>query len=190
MTEPSHQAAAPKPAPETAKTARAPSSPAASAPSTVAAAAPAPTMESEARRLFGPHPSSDVTAVGPLQPRSLVSAGAEGSSSAASDCRPTPHPRRDPSTPPELVTIVGHILRRDDHRPLAGAHLQMIGTPYSAFTDDTGRYEFHFSEDLIADCRTQLVRVEAPGYRTEWVYVVVSPAVQNNDLMLQPHGRP
>ncbi|MEP6573275.1 MAG: carboxypeptidase-like regulatory domain-containing protein [Gemmatimonadota bacterium] len=188
MTERAPEAAPPTPPPQPAQPKQSP--PAASTPSTVASAAPASALETEARRLFGPHDPGDTATGGPKRSQSLVSVGAEGSSSSESDCRPVQHPPRDPSAPPELVTIIGHILRRDNRRPLAGAHLQMIGTPYSTFTDDTGRYEFRFSKELVEDCRTQLVRVEAPGYQTEWVYVVVSPGVPNDDLMLQQrHGR-
>jgi carboxypeptidase family protein len=81
--------------------------------------------------------------------------------------------------------ITGRIFRRDNGWPLTNAHLQMIGTPFVAFTDDQGWYTFRFDADLVEDCRTQMVRVTAPGYRTQWLSVVVAPGARTSDVVLE-----
>ncbi len=47
-------------------------------------------------------------------------------------------------------------------------------------------YAFRFDADLVEECRTQLVRVTAPGYRTQWVSIVVSSRIRSNDVLLEP----
>jgi hypothetical protein len=75
----------------------------------------------------------------------------------------------------ELGTVVGRIFRQDNGRPLAGAHLQMIGTPYVTFTDESGEYRFRFALALMDNCRTQYVKVSAAGYESRLLVLVVGP---------------
>lgn len=151
-------------------------------PATDAAAAAAPTIESEARRLFGPRNAPAVgTGKGPLQSPAFESLLTEGES----NCVPVQRPPRDPNTPPELGTVVGRILRRDNGQPLSGALLRMIGTPYVAYTDNDGKYRFVFDLALVQDCRTQLVYVMAPGYETERLTLVVGRQTMSDDVLLR-----
>jgi hypothetical protein len=118
--------------------------------------------------------------------RQLVQDGPEGSALLPSDCVPMAGPPRKADGSPHLATITGRILRRDNGLPLANAHLQMIGTPFIAFTDAQGWYTFRFDAALVEECRTQRVRVAAAGYRTQWVSVVVTSRIRSNDVLLEP----
>jgi hypothetical protein len=148
--------------------------------------AEAPTMESEAQRLFGRHDSGNEGAGPRDQFGTLAALGLSGGSAGESDCRPVPHPPLRPGEPPRMATVSGRIYRRDNGRPLAYANLQMIGTPYTAYSDAEGRYTFSFDQSLVEDCRTQLVRISAPGYKTELVSVLVAPYTRESDVGLAP----
>ena len=56
-------------------------------------------------------------------------------------------------------------------RPIPGALLQVLGTGFSTFADGVGHYRLRFDPDLVDACRTQLVRVTAPGYRTRTMFL-------------------
>jgi hypothetical protein len=82
-------------------------------------------------------------------------------------------------------TVVGRIFRQDGNRPLAGAHLQMLGTPYVAFTDSEGEYRFRFDLALMDNCRTQYVRVTAKGYESRLLVLMVGQNVRSDDVLLK-----
>ena len=63
-----------------------------------------------------------------------------------------------------LVFVAGQVISVDNGRPLPGAYLQILGTPYSTYSDNGGYYKLSFDRALVANCRTQAVRVTAPGY--------------------------
>lgn len=90
-------------------------------------------------------------------------------------CTPQPVAPRDSAGPPVFATVAGRIFRQDNGRPLAGAHLQMIGTPYVTFTDAGGEYRFKFDVALMDNCRTQYVRVSASGYESRLLVLVLGP---------------
>ncbi|MBA3760737.1 MAG: hypothetical protein H0X07_09385 [Gemmatimonadales bacterium] len=129
------------------------------------------TLESEARRIFG-------------RPRLMTRAGAGPQARRPMEvwikenpehCTPAPVAPRDSAGPTEFGTVVGRIFRQDNGRPLAGAHLQMIGTPYVTFTDATGEYRFKFDVALMDNCRTQYVKVTAAGYESRLLVLVLGP---------------
>jgi hypothetical protein len=141
-------------------------------------------MESEARRIFGRPRLGPPPGAGPLATRPMES------DITPTKCVPKPKPPRDPAAPPGtreagVGTVVGRIFRRDDVRPLPGAFLHMIGTPYVTFTDDDGMYRFKFDLSLVDDCRTQFVRVTAKGYQSQLLVLVVGENVQNENIMLR-----
>jgi hypothetical protein len=86
--------------------------------------------------------------------------------------------------PLQLGTVVGRIFRQESGQPLAGAHLQMIGTPYVTFTDGLGEYRFRFDLALVDNCRTQYVKVSAPGYESRLLVLVVGPR-RSEDVVLR-----
>jgi hypothetical protein len=145
------------------------------------APAGAPTLESEARRIFGRRRVATAPGVGPRAVRPMETYLPDH----PEKCVPTPKPPADSSAPVEYGTVVGRIFREDGSRPLPGAHLQMLGTPYVAFTDSEGEYRFHFDLSLIDDCRTQYVRVTAKGYESRLLVLMVGRNVRSEDVRLQ-----
>ena len=149
------------------------------------AAAEAPTLESEARRIFGRRRVATAPGVGPRAVRPLETYLPD----RPDKCVPAPSPPADSAAPVQYGTVVGRIFREDGGSPLAGAHLQMLGTPYVAFTDDRGEYRFRFDLSLMDNCRTQYVRVTAKGYETRLLVLVVGPNVRSEDVHLQRRSR-
>jgi hypothetical protein len=65
-----------------------------------------------------------------------------------------------------MGVVTGRVFRADARKPLAGAHLQVVGTPFNTFTDANGEYRLTFDAALVSNCRVQAVRVTAPGYQS------------------------
>jgi hypothetical protein len=145
---------------------------------------PAPTMESEALRIFGRRRVATAPGVGPRAVRPLETYLPD----RPDKCVPTPKPA-DSSAPAQYGTVVGRIFRDDGGSPLPGAHLQMLGTPYVAFTDSEGEYRFRFDLSLMDNCRTQYVRVSASGYESRLLVLVVGQNVRSEDVHLQRRSR-
>ncbi len=154
---------------------------AAAAPLTAAPPAPG-SEEAEAQRLFGNH-RGEGTPMASVSTRFSTLADASADAEA-SNCKPTPQPV---GSAVEYGTATGRILGRDDGRPLAGAHLQMIGTPYNTFTDSRGWYVFKFDLSLVRNCRSQFVWVDAPGYSRQRLELMVGRNVQSDDVLLPRH---
>ena len=129
------------------------------------------TMESEARRIFGRPRLVSRASAGPQATRPMEAWLPENSER----CTPRPVAPSDSSGATQFGTVVGRIFRQDNGRPLAGAHLQMIGTPYVTFTDGSGEYRFTFDLSLMDNCRTQYVRVSAAGYESRLLVLVMGP---------------
>jgi hypothetical protein len=128
-------------------------------------------MESEARRIFGRPRLATRDGAGPQAVRPMEAWMPED----PTRCVPRQPEPSDSSAPREFGTVVGRIFRQDNGRPLAGAHLQMVGTPYVAFTDGSGQYRFRFDAALMGNCRTQYVRVTAAGYESRLLVLVLGP---------------
>jgi hypothetical protein len=128
------------------------------------------TLESEARRIFGRPRLMTRAGAGPQATRPM-----EAWLRESERCMPHPATPSDPEGPTQFGTVVGRIFRQDNGRPLAGAHLQMIGTPYVTFTDGTGEYRFKFDLALMDNCRTQYVRVSAAGYESRLLVLLLGP---------------
>jgi hypothetical protein len=156
------------------------------APAETATPAPeaAPTLESEARRIFGRQRLATRPGAGPRATRPLEAYIPD----RAEKCVPRATAPGD-SAGPQYGSVMGRIFRGDDGRPLAGAHLQMLGTPFVAFTDADGGYQFRFDLSLVDNCRTQYVRVSAKGYESRLLVLVVGENVRSEDVRLQKRGR-
>jgi hypothetical protein len=146
-----------------------------------ATAAPAPTMESEARRIFGRQRRGPAPGAGPRATRPMEAYLPDH----PEKCIPQPVAPRDSAGSPQFGLVLGRIFRHDNGRPLVGAHLQMLGTPYVAFTDGNGEYRFRFDLSLVDHCRTQYVRVTAAGYESRLLVLVVGPNVRSDDVELK-----
>jgi hypothetical protein len=131
----------------------------------------AATMESEARRIFGRPRLATRAGAGPQAIRPMEAWMPERSDR----CIPTQPESSDSARPQEFGTVQGKIYRQDNGRPLAGAHLHMVGTPYVAFTDGSGEYRFRFDLSLAGNCRTQYVKVTAAGYESRLLVLVLGP---------------
>jgi hypothetical protein len=129
------------------------------------------TLESEARRIFGRPRLVTRAGAGPQATRPMEAWLPENSER----CIPHPVALRDSAGPTQFGTVTGRIFRQDNGRPLAGAHLQMIGTPYVTFTDESGEYRFQFDLALMDNCRTQYVKVSAAGYESRLLVLLVGP---------------
>ena len=136
-------------------------------------------MESEAKRIFGTPKQYTREGVGPRATRPM-------------EAYLPDHPEkcirtvaRDSAGQLRYGTAVGKIYRQDNGRPLGGAHLQMLGTPYVAFTDATGEYHFRFDMSLVDDCRTQYVRVTAEGYESRLLVLVIGLNAVSEDVALR-----
>lgn len=93
---------------------------------------------------------------------------------------PPPDPS-DSTLPPGMGSIAGRIFNERTGEPLAGARLQILGTPYGTFSDGQGAYRLVFDRSLVSQCRTQAVRVSAPGYRGRDVLLYLG-ATPNGDV--------
>lgn len=121
--------------------------------------ASAPPIVTEAQRIFA-RPSMGIG--GPAGERD-VRPWETTDPSASQGCT-VPEAERDTTVPEGMAAISGRIYREDNHKPLAGARLQILGTPYGAFTDSQGNYRLVFERSLVNRCRSQIVRVSAAGY--------------------------
>lgn len=149
-----------------------------SPPSAIAAPAPlatrAPSMESEAQRLFG-RPSSKL---GPV--------------SGSRDNRPWESPvelgrgctvseeEQDSTVPKGMAVVAGRIFREGTNQPLASARLQILGTQYGTFSNSRGEYRLVFDRHLVDRCRTQTVRVSAPGYGQRDVILSIGERISSD----------
>jgi hypothetical protein len=141
----------------------------------------APTMESEARRIFGRRRPRTAPGAGPRATRPMESHAPE----RPDRCIPQEGSESDSARQPQIGIVTGRIFRSDTGRPLAGAHLQMIGAPFAAFTDDNGVYQFRFDLTMVDNCRTQYVRVSAPGYQSRLLVLAVGRNVRSDDVTLR-----
>jgi hypothetical protein len=82
-----------------------------------------------------------------------------------------------------MGVITGRIYNERTGEPLAGARLQILGTPYGAFSDSKGQYRLVFDRSLVDRCRSQAVRVTAPGYQGRDVILYIGER-PNGDVPL------
>ncbi|MFL5403201.1 MAG: hypothetical protein ACJ8BF_10335, partial [Gemmatimonadales bacterium] len=139
------------------------------------------TLESEARRIFGRPRLRTPPGAGPQATRPMEAYFPDN----PERCTPQAQPAMDSAGAPQFGTVVGRIFEQGSGQPLAGAHLQMLGAPYVAFTDGNGEYRFRFDLALVDNCRTQYVRVTARGYETRLLVLVVGPDAQSEDVRLR-----
>jgi hypothetical protein len=141
------------------------------------------TLESEARRIFGRPRTATPPGAGPQAARPMEAYAAEH----PERCMARPAAPSDSGGAAQYGMVIGRIFRQDNGRPLAGAHLQMLGAPYVAFTDGNGEYRFRFDLALVDNCRTQYVRVTARGYESRLLVLVVGSNTRSEDVRLRRH---
>ena len=119
-----------------------------------------PTLESEAQRLFG-RPSSKLGPVAGQRDNRPWETPVELSRGCT---LPPDEEEADSTLPKGMAAVSGRIFREGTNEPLAGARLQILGTQYGTFSNNRGEYRLIFARNLVDRCRTQSVRVTAPGY--------------------------
>jgi hypothetical protein len=119
-----------------------------------------PTLESEAQRLFG-RPSSKLGPVSGQRDNRPWETPVELSRGCS---LPPDSEATDSTLPKGMAAVSGRIFREGTNEPLAGARLQILGTQYGTFSNSRGEYRLIFARNLVDRCRTQSVRVTAPGY--------------------------
>ena len=130
-------------------------------------------MVSEARRLFGPPTPTNATVAGPVRaglPLSMMSGGPRCAWGGA-EARTIDGPRDG--------VIEGVVRTESGGRPIPGAFLQMLGTGSATFADASGHYRLTFDPSLVDACRSQLVRITAPGYRARTMILTYGRASDN-----------
>jgi hypothetical protein len=147
-------------------------------PSAIAAAPPAtnnqPTMESEAQRIFG-RPS---TKLGPVSGQ-RDNRPWESPVELSRGCT-LPAEEQDSTVPKGMAVVAGRILKEGSNEPLSGARLQILGTQYGTFANSKGEYRLVFDRTLVDRCRTQSVRVTAPGYGTRDVILSIGERISSD----------
>ena len=138
-------------------------------------------MVSEARRLFGPKAPTGATMAGP------VAAGLPvGLNGGVTRCAWSGEEARRVEGPSTGV-IEGIVRTESSGRPIAGAFLQLLGSGSATFADASGRYRLTFDPALVGVCRSQLVRVTAPGFRARTMILGMGfPSDNVIDLAVRP----
>jgi hypothetical protein len=116
-------------------------------------------MVSEARRLFGPAAHTGATLAGPVAAGLPVSLNGAGTRCAWNG-QEARH-----EVGPSTGMIEGIVRTESSGRPIPGAFLQLLGSGSVTFADASGRYRLTFDPARVDVCRSQLVRVTAPGFR-------------------------
>lgn len=83
-----------------------------------------------------------------------------------------------------MTVIAARVIDPIGRKPIPGAFLQILGTPYSTYSDGAGNYALRFNIALVANCRTQSVRVTAAGYSLEDL-ILSTGVAWNNDIPLR-----
>ena len=137
-------------------------------------------IEAEARRLFGAPRTGSDRMYGPSVERRWAT---EVTEDRENDCRPAPRRALAPGEQPVMGHVEGRVYREGSTIPLAGAFLQIIGTGYSTFADEEGRYRLEFDQSLVDKCRTQYVQVTLDGFRPRRLILALGARSSNDVLM-------
>lgn len=131
-------------------------------------------MEAEAARIFGRRRGTSTTEGGPVATRPFANAKIPDSK-----CPEIP---RDSTGNVVQGEVRGRVVDQDTGRPLANAHLQMIGHGYNTFAGSDGSFVLKFDLMLMADCRTQWVNITAPGHRPQVLPIVMGGGISTVPL--------
>lgn len=103
---------------------------------------------------------------------------------AAGRCVEIPDLGRNPDGSPVLAAVMGRVFDNRG-RPLAGAHLMIMGTSFATFSDGGGNYRLEFDPRLLEKCRVQYVRVSADGHASQSLNLAVGREVRSDDVILR-----
>jgi hypothetical protein len=131
-------------------------------------------MEAEAARIFGRRRGANASEGGPVATRPFANARIPD--------RKCPDIPRDSTGKPVEGEVRGRVVDQETGRPLANAHLQMIGHGFNTFADAGGNFILKFDLMLMADCRTQWVNITAPGHRPQVLPIVMGGGISTVPL--------
>jgi hypothetical protein len=131
-------------------------------------------MEAEAARIFGRRRGASATEGGPVATRPFANAKIPDTK-----CPEIP---KDSTGKPVEGEVRGKVVDQETGRPLANAHLQMIGHQYNTFAGADGSFILKFDLMLMADCRTQWVNIMAPGHRPQVLPIVMGGGISTVPL--------
>lgn len=104
---------------------------------------------------------------------------------AAGSCVEIPDLGVDEKGNPIMASVRGRVYWPDHVRPLAGAHLQIVGTRFSTFSNADGEYLLSFDPHLLEKCRIQYVQVRATGFQGELLTLSIGEKVVSDDVVLR-----
>ncbi len=104
---------------------------------------------------------------------------------AAGRCVEIPDLGKNPDGTPVLATVIGRVLGDDHRTPLAGAHLQIVGTPFSTFSNGNGEYRLEFDPKLLERCRVQYVRVAREGFSGQLLTLSIGERIMSDDVVMR-----
>lgn len=104
---------------------------------------------------------------------------------AAGRCVEIPDLGRNDDGSPVLATVLGRVYEADGRTPLIGAHLQIVGTSFVAFSNKSGDYTLQFDPKLLERCRVQYVRVSAEGYDGRMLTLSIGRKIRSDDVLLR-----
>jgi hypothetical protein len=99
--------------------------------------------------------------------------------------RCVPGPARSASDPVQWGEMRGVVHQTGTSIPLAGAELQVLGTPYRATSDDHGRYTLRVDLWPLLNCEQQLVRVTLDGFVAQTLTLGIGNSSQSNVSLRQ-----
>lgn len=94
--------------------------------------------------------------------------------------RCTPGPARREGDPVDWGVVAGRVYRLGTTEPLAGAVLQVLGTPYHTTTDANGDYVLRFDASVLKNCQQEFVRVQLDGFVTQTLVLGLGPSTRSD----------
>lgn len=149
-------------------------------PSAPSPAEPAPTTSAPSSGRSGGIQLGPRLGLAPRDPRPWTQSMPE-----VGDSCPTVMPDSTKPGEPRMGSATGRVLSVQGGAPMPNAHLQIVGTSFVTFTDNNGEYVLTFDASLLDQCRTQYVRVSAPGYEPRLLVLVIGRNVRSDDVALR-----
>ena len=95
-----------------------------------------------------------------------------------------PGPPRSATDPIEYGVVQGRVYQLGTTVPLAGATLQVLGTPYSTTSDANGDYVLRFDSWPLRNCQEEYVRVQLDGFVSQTLNLTIG-VVARSDVQLR-----
>lgn len=93
-------------------------------------------------------------------------------------------PPRSAGDPIDWGVVQGRVFQLGTTVPLAGATLQVLGTPYSTTSDEHGDYVLRFDAWPLRNCQEEYVRVQMDGFVSQTLNLTIG-VVTRSDVQLR-----